>query len=751
MKNSKTCHRPHILCDGDLPGKSGSTLRFQVAISVLSLVPALSYAQSESSVPAVTLGTIEVPGQAYPPNAQQSFDTQTQTGSRLGLSIRETPATVTIVDRSAIEARGAHDTQEMLRGVAGVNASAPPGSISVSYRGFTSGQLAVLYNGITAQDSGQATRPVDSWIYDRVEVVGGPSGFLYGAGAVGGSINYLTKVANREASTDAQVRLGSYGLRAVSVGMNREISSADTSGPRHYIRVEANDRRSDGWVDGNASRGSQVALSLLSDLTPNLSHLLAYEYQREKEHRTYFGTPVLNPLEGSLSIDPSTRFKNYNSEDALYAQRVQWLRSVLDYRVNDRLSLKNTAYMFDTQRDFQNVETYVYDASNRRVVRSGPYLQRHTHQLYGDRLEGNYKSSLGTLESEWAFGIEFSEGQRTNYPKGLSTVVSAVDPYRYQTESFYSIPGMTPGFNADRKTTLRTTSFSLENRTALRKDLHLVTAFRHEKMDLNVKNFRQVTSTNPANYSKDYSANTGRIGLVWDATPTLNFYAQYATSADAPAGVLTSTNAAALRTATKLSEGQQIEVGSRINFWDNKGSLSVAAFEIKRKNIATADVDDPRATALVGQQSSRGLETTLGLQPTSALRFQVNAAYVDAQYDDFAQVVSGQSISRNGNRPVNVPAFVANAWIDYDLAPQWTASAGLRHVAKVYGNAANSYSVPSFTLLDLGLEYRLNRSVTFNARVKNVTNKLYAQGTNSISYYYAGPPRTAELAIRVRY
>ena len=100
---------------------------------------------------------------------------------------------MTTVDRATIDARGAQDTQEILRAVPGVTAHNAPGSIGVSYRGFTGAALNQLFNGINVQYS-IASRPVDSWIYDRVEAIGGASSFLYGAGGVGGTINYITKL-----------------------------------------------------------------------------------------------------------------------------------------------------------------------------------------------------------------------------------------------------------------------------------------------------------------------------------------------------------------------------------------------------------------------------------------------------------------------------------------------------------------------------------------------------------------------------
>ncbi|MFS9599263.1 TonB-dependent receptor domain-containing protein, partial [Klebsiella variicola] len=72
---------------------------------------------------------------------------------------------------------------------------------------------------------------------------------------------------------------------------------------------------------------------------------------------------------------------------------------------------------------------------------------------------------------------------------------------------------------------------------------------------------------------------------------------------------------------------------------------------------------DPNLKQQVGQQSSRGLEASLDLQLPHAWELQANAAIVHAQYDDFKQDVDDVQVSRDGNRPVDVPRRTANLWL----------------------------------------------------------------------------------------
>ncbi|WP_447742198.1 TonB-dependent receptor [Variovorax boronicumulans] len=719
------------------------TLSRAPALGLLALFGAVSApVQAQTTVSSLPL--IEVADDAPRPNGRLDLDTPADTASRLGLTPRETPASVTVVNRAVLEARGAQNTQEALRAVPGVTAHDAPGNVGVSYRGFGSGSIAQLFNGINLQYS-IAARPVDSWIYDRVEAIGGPSSFLFGSGALGGSINYITKAPERSDFAEAQLRLGTQNLKEASFGLNRRIAGDGGAGS-HYARIDVNHRDAHGWTDGTKSKSTQLAASLLSDFGGGLKHTLAYEYQDEDVTRPYWGTPVLNPAGGEMRIDRGTRFKNYNSADGLYAQRVQWLRSVTEWQASDALQFKNTFYAYDALRDYRNVENYRYNTRNTAVIRSGALLQRHDQDVWGNRIEGIYKGQLGGLKSDWSFGLDFSVNRQTRFPNSLPGTVSTVNPYVFATERFFDVPGMTPGFRPDRDNKVRTTALYLENRTALQPSLHLVTALRHERIDLDLVNRRTVDAANPATFHRGYRPTTGRIGLVWDIAPGANLYAQYATAADPPSGVLSTASFADVRNNSELTTGRQVEVGTKLDFWQGKGTATLAAYSIRRKNIATQDPSNSALTVLVGEQSSKGVELALGLQPTPQWSLQGNLTYVDARYDQFRQ----GGVSLAGRTPTNTPAVVANLWVSYAITPRLQATAGVRHVGKVYADAANTMHWPGYTLLDLGLSWQVNRNVTLVGRVRNATDRVYAANVGA-GFAYLGAPRTADVSVRVSF
>lgn len=698
----------------------------------------------------VSLPQIDVVGGQDNPNSSLGLDRTSSTASRLGLKIKEIPASVNLIDRDTLEARGVRDTQEALRGVPGMTAAAPPGSAgSVFYRGFSGSQITQLFNGISAQYDVVSARPVDSWIYDRVESIGGPSTFLFGAGAVGGSINYLTKLASRDGDfTQAAASLGSHDTVRLGAGFNRRLGNGQ--GVQHFLRADVSRSDTNGYVDGNSRRATNGALSLVSDISPRLTHTLALEYQREVSTRPYWGTPVLAPATGRVQILDGTRFKNYNASDAEYAQTVTWARSILSYRVSDAVTVRNTLYRYDALRDFRNVEVYRFNADNSAVVRSSALLQRHDQQLTGNKLEMDLTAQLAGLQSDWSFGLDTSANRQTRFPRSLSGTVSTVDPVDFTTGPFYGIPGMTPGFSPDRRVSLDTYALYAENRTRLLPRLALVSGLRYDHIDLSVANRRVVTPTDPARFDRTYTAVTGRLGLVYDLSARTSVYVQASTAADPPAGVLTTANFATMRD-FELTRGRQVEVGAKSSFWEGRGNATLAAYTITRKNLATADPATPGVTQAVGEQSSKGLEAAIGMRLTPTVRLQANYALVQARYEEFAETVAGVTTSRAGNRPANSPAQVANLWLDYAFAPGWVAGVDARYVSAVYGNAANTVSAAGYALFGARVAYRVNRSLTAHARVRNLTDKVYALNVTGSPMAYLGEPRTFEVGLSAEF
>ena len=695
---------------------------------------------------ALNLPTSYINASANQPKPATSLDLDTpiESGSRLNLSARENPASVSAADRKTMERIGARNFQDAANALPGVNASAPPGwGGYVSYRGFNGAQISQLFNGINLQYGG-AARPVGAWIYDRVELLGGPSSFLNGSGAVGGSLNVITKLANREEDTfEGRMSYGRYDTWETAVGFNKALNSGD--GPRHYARLDYSRTSSNGYIDRQENGAGNLAFSLLSDINDRLSHTLAIEYLEEKEDSPYWGTPVLQPLTGELQIDKHNRFNNYNVEDGRYEQRTRWIRSITDYQLDDNTQLRNIFYHYDGQRDYRNLEVYRYNSDNSAIARSGGYRQRHDQEVNGDRIELTHQAQLFGLASDWALGVDYNTNQQTNYPLSKGAF-DTIDPDGFEPGHFLDIPGMDAPRTKGRSTWTDTSSAFVENRTRLTEQLALITALRYDHID-----FEVVDHAAQARLDKRWDAITGRLGLVYDLTSNVSLYTQYSTSAEPPGGTLTSASIAQVSD-FDLSTGRQFEVGSKFDFLDGRGSATAAAYRIVRKNISVPSSTVPNTTEQAGQQTSTGIELAASFKITPKLLAAGNFSWVRAEYDEFNETIAGVVFSRKGKNPVNIPDRVANLWLTYDVAPDWQLGADVRYVSSVYANTANTTWVPSYTVYGLSMTHDLDKHVQVSARLRNLTDEVYARFIHqSNTQYYVGEPRSLEIAVQWKY
>lgn len=662
-----------------------------------------------------------------------SLDSPTEAGSRLGLTNRENPASVAIADRQTMELIGARDLQDAANILPGINVASLPGRGGfASYRGFTGSQVNQLFNGIPLAYS-IAARPVDAWIYDRVEAVGGPSSFLYGASSVGGSLNYVTKIAERtDQDISGRLSYGRFDSSEAAIGVNKALNDSN------WIRLDYSHNESNGYIDRNDSRADSMAFSWLTDINSKLSHTLAVEYQEEEVNSPYWGTPTLNPQTGTLKIDENLRHKNFNVEDGRYEQRVRWMRSITDYQFNDKTALRNTFYHYNAERDYRNLEGYAYtDNTNTTIQRRAGYLQRHSQEMNGNRVELTHFGELFNRRSDWAVGFDFNVNHHTGYPTSSGNF-DVIDPYNFEPGSFDDL-----GFGSlqrGRSNRVEMASVFVENRQGLTDRLSLISALRYDHID-----FSLTSSPGAAETTSTWNTVSGRLGLVFAVNDELSLYTQYSTSAEPPGGTLTTSSNTTIDD-FDISKGRQFEVGAKFNYLEDRGSATIAAYHIVRKNFLTRDPNDNTQFLEVGQQTSKGIEFATSLQLTDTLRAEGNVAIVDAEFDDMFE--GGESLA--GYTPSQVPERLANLWLIYQPTQVWQLGLGSRYVASVYANNQNTQKLPAYTLYDAFVSYRVNQNANVTLRGRNLSDKLYAY-SGSTSQFYVGEPRSVELSLDLRF
>lgn len=289
-----------------------------------------------------------------------------------------------------------------------------------------------------------------------------------------------------------------------------------------------------------------------------------------------------------------------------------------------------------------------------------------------------------------------------------------------------------------------------ENRLSLLPNLNLVTGIRVDHLELDSVSYRPVTATEPGAFSRNWTPVTWRAGLIYDMTEDVNVYIQYSTAASPPAGILTTATFSNLQN-YNLSTGKQIEGGTKFNFWDRRGTGTLAGYYIERTNLTTRDPNNVARQIPVGAQSTVGMEANLGVRLSPQWSLQGNFAYVDAQFDKFNESVGGVLVSRKGNRPQNIAKWTANAWVTWDFYPglQWMFSS--RFVGSRFADAANTVPIESHARLDTQLSWQAHRNAMIIGRVMNLTDADYIEWGTPDPQFLIGAPRRFEVALKMNF
>ncbi|MBK5525967.1 TonB-dependent receptor [Pseudomonas sp. TH06] len=657
-----------------------------------------------------------------------SLTTPTSAGSRLNLTAMETPASVESLSGEQVRARGDLSVQDAVSRSTGISRTGTPGDggTSLQARGFT-GQSSVmqLYDGNRMYTGmGTVTFPVDTWSVERVDVLRGPASVLYGEGATGAVVNVIPKKPFAgEIENHVRVGYGSY---------DRQQQAFDSGGSLTdtlSYRLNLNRMRSNGWIDRGDSSSDFISAALRWQATDDLAFILAHDYGDQRP-QNYFGTPLIN---GQLK--DSLRNKNYNVRDDKQHYNDQWTRLTSDWQINDSVSASNELYYLKAQRRWQNAENYNFNADTQQLSRSGYFGIGHKQEQVGDRQTFTFKHSLFGLDSQTVTGVDYN---RIRFQLDSNSPFNDVLPNGQPLDLHQPQPGYFESSNPYRDqfdSTTKQMSVFAENRTQLSERWSLVTGVRRDYVHVDRNDL-----TDGSQSDKTLTGNNWKAGLVFALTPQTSFYGQMATSTDGIGGLISlSPN----QQQYDLSTARQTEIGLKQMFWDQRGEFTLAAYRIVKKKLLTDDPGNPTLKQQVGQQSSNGLEASLDLQLPHAWQLQANAAIVKARYDDFSEVVNGQTLSYNGNRPVDVPRRTANLWLNKNLSDDLKAGAGVRYVDARYADMANRNELPSYTVVDATLSWKALRNTTLGLQVNNLFDRQYAQSQyNEGQQWILGEPRS---------
>ena len=687
--------------------------------------------------------------------------------SRLGLTVLQTPATVEVVDQQTIRDQGYRTTAETANGAVGVlsvdSSGAPAG---FSMRGFSFGEVNVLYNGISTGPQSLTSRTMDTAGLAQVEFLKGPSALMSGLDAIGGSVNYVNRQpTSGPIKSELDLSLDSQGTARTHYG-----SGGSTTVDGLDYRFDIVGSHFEGFTDDTDRNLSDVAGQLNYRVNSDFKVFGAVEYKQDQGH-AYWGTPVVptsfagghaisgvvsgiavstfdGSIIGPVTIDDRTLKNNYNVADNSTGSHELWLRSGFEWTPSSNLTVKNQTYYYEQHPHWLDSETYAFDAATNTIDRDRFFVS-HDQHLVGNNTDASLDWSLFGLDNRTAAQLQVS----SNKMVFTQTDFGAPDNGNIFPADTVDVINPAPGFygpleNAVIDKRLNTVATSVEDRLKVTPWLSLIGGlrFEHIQLDSNLTNFDGSTDADH-DFTKDWNPVSYRAGVTIEPVRNLTLYAMTATAYDpAVAGVFSINNGAPL----ELTKALIYEVGAKQLFWGDKAEWTLSAYNVTRNNVYV-NLTNAVAT-LAGEVDTKGVELAAAVRPIEGWKLWGNVALTQAQYKDFDVWT--------GNTPSNVAPLIANAGASYRWNHlRWPVEIGgsARYVGRRFVFEDDATTMDPYTTADLfafvdipgrdlGVPKVENTRIAF--RVRNVTNTVYAAFSDPgyPDQVYLGAPRTYEIA-----
>jgi iron complex outermembrane receptor protein len=237
-----------------------------------------------------------------------------------------------------------------------------------------------------------------------------------------------------------------------------------------------------------------------------------------------------------------------------------------------------------------------------------------------------------------------------------------------------------------------------------------------------------------------------RIGVVWTPWPAISLYGSYSESFSPVLG------AGFDGIAFVPETGVAKEIGAKFSFLNRRVAATIAAFDMARENVTTADPDHPGFNIQAGEQTSKGIEVEVDGELTPGWRVTVGYSFLDAVVSRDNNLLVGQQLR-------NVARHGANLFTTYRLeqgpleglgVSLGVAYEGRRSGAVVNASAASTaYSLPSYMRVDVGASLRRER-YDLILGINNVLDKTYFSGALNRNMVFYGDGRTVSLIGKVR-
>lgn len=691
-----------------------------------------------------TLAPVTVTGNTPPIDTRDTYMVgASSSATRLNLSQRETPQSVTVVTRQRMDDQAMQNLDDVLQATTGI-AIIKNGSERSVYvaRGQLVDNLQIdgVPTNISNAYSFDAINKPTTEIYDRVEVVRGATGLLEGAGNPSAAINLVRKRPGRETEGTMTLSGGSWDDYRAMLDVSSPLNEAGTLRGRSVISYNSADD-----FKQRAGKENQLFYGILeADVSASTLVTVGMSYQKDR-NRGYDWSGL--PVKADGGFYPMSRKTTL----------------VGDWNYLDK---RNTNLFADVQQSFDN--GWKFTVSGNWLSAKSDFLGNYTQRISGDVFSLNprlfqYDDTQWGVDA-YASGPFQLFGREHELVLGASTrkddfsYHGGRDPgyaYRVDMNDLGAFdPPVPTGLDAhmwDYNITQRQQGIYSAGRFSLTDSTKLILGARMSWYEFD--RYAQTTVRTGAKYEKRGKI-TPYAGIVQDLDNALSAYASYTEIFKPQENIGVDNSVLAPMT------GRNYELGIKGEFMDGRMNAALAVFQTEQKG--RAELIDDASLCPAGVFScyraaekvrNRGVDLEVNGAITAAWNVSLGYTYTQSKYAAGEQ--SGRAFA------ANYPRHLFKVSTDYRLPGDLNR---LRVGGSLYaqsgiaeGSAPGAtpryriYQGP-YTLVGLHAIYDVNKHLQLQFNVDNLFDRAYYQTVGNSNYWnFMGQPRTFSLALRARF
>ncbi len=667
-------------------------------------------------------------------DVDDGFKAKYQTSAtKTPLTIRETPQAISVITQDSLEARQVQDLGQALETAAGVIQTSgtgpfagfsPFGFDEVTVRGIAlDAYFDIREDGFISPTF--FSQP-DVALYERIEVVKGPSSVLYGRGSAGGFVNRVRKRPLAQTQIEGALSIGSFDFYRAEFDVTGPLFESDKARGRFVTAYED----AGAFVDGVESERLLFAPGLELDLTNTTRLLLQGTYQ-EDNFIPNPGFPLVQDGDTFRAPDiPRSLFVGLPNRDE-NEWEVLTGSAQLEQELGDNW-LGTLRLNRSSQDSPIDIDSYAYGISAGGDV--GLFSSAYTFDT--DVWSGELRLN-GTVEvlgrpANLTFGVDHNdlEQARNDFYVSLGTA-------NLYEENFADFPTVQPTtLSRDSVVDANGTGVYVQFQFRPIERLSVLLGGRYDSTDsAYINNLADVTT------EREDEAFTGRVGLTFDVSERISVYGLFAESFF-PAQFSTDADGELL----EPQVGETYEVGIKTEWLDGKLGVNAAIFRIDLDKVPIPDPTNAPGefdSISAGLQRSDGIELEINGEPLPGWNLSFGGTLLDSEFTE-------RDDPFFGSIPRGAADWQIGLFSSYEL--QGGPLKGLGFGAGLFAidDRGVSSFIPGVALegyerVDLSLFYNGIKDTRLALQVRNVFNERYVEGADRTGSYAQFGSSTAVL------